>query len=216
MLTVEQFQYMEDKVLEWNKVFGNDLNDKSLIPTYVNLCIEEGSEYVKADQTDNHVEKVDALVDSVYTGFMLNRLQEGQSYGKWFSAVITDNMTTPSLRILLSALKEYEYIYGYTTNLPVILLEESEHYDIFNAFKLITESNFSKAAPLSVDIESEIEYITSQGRYADVFAEESNGYIIFKAKQDLQEGNTFEKGKIVKWRGYKSPEDLGGLEQFIY
>ena len=75
---------------------------------------------------------------------------------------------------------------------------------------------FQKAAPKTVDVAEEIDYITSQGRYADVFVEKSGDYLIFKAKRDLQEGNFFEKGKIVKWSGFRSVEDLGGLEEFIY
>ncbi|AUR87485.1 hypothetical protein NVP1101O_074 [Vibrio phage 1.101.O._10N.261.45.C6] len=234
---------MEDKVLEWNTVFGNNLDDGSLIPTYVKLCIEEGNEYVNApqkavelfkvkhgrmpskneeDQTElltiKHCERIDALGDSVFTGFMLNRLQESAKYQEgdcWFTEMMTKGYDLVSMENILNLL-EISDVYGYTTDLPLKLFQESERYNIFGAFQRICESNFSKAATKDVDIEKEIVYIESQGRYADVFAEESGDYIIFKARKDLVEGNTFEKGKIVKPSTFVSVEDLGGLEEFIY
>ncbi|AUR86282.1 hypothetical protein NVP1084O_075 [Vibrio phage 1.084.O._10N.261.49.F5] len=239
-LTVEQFKYMEDKVLEWNTVFGNNLDDGSLISTYVKLCIEEGNEYVNApqkavelfkvkygrmpskseeDQTElltiGHCECIDALGDSVFTGFMLNRLKTEDTYDDWFEEFVTSPLIITSFDELVHLLKKGE-LYTYTTYLTYQLLEDSERYNIFGAFQRICESNFSKAATKDVDIEKEIAYIESQGRYVDVFAEESGDYIIFKARKDLVEGNTFEKGKIVKPSTFVSVEDLGGLEEFIY
>ena len=213
-LTTEQFQEMEDKVLEWNVIFGNDLDDESLIPTYIKLCIEEGKEYLIADQEDNHVERIDALVDSVFTGFMLNRLEDGVGFGGWLQCVHGGEVYTFEA-CLHELTKENVDITGYSTLLLETLKEESKRYNLFGAFQRVYESNMSKAAPKTVDIAKEVAYIESQGRYADVFAEESGEYLIFKAKRDLQEGNSFEKGKVVKWSGFQSVEDLGGLEEFI-
>ena len=239
MLTVKQLEYMERRVLEWNVIFGNNLDDESLIPTYINLCIEEGKEYVNASQKAlelfeencktfphmrenttllkrlEHSERIDALVDSVFTGFMLNRLSAGSGFGAWFSYDFKcgNYCFEDCLGELIGRVPS---VGSYSNLLLSVLKEESVRYDIFGAFQRVTESNFSKAAPKTVDVAEEIDYITSQRRYVDVFAEESGDYIIFKAKRDLQEGNFFEKGKIVKWSGFRSVEDLGGLEQFIY
>lgn len=235
MLTVTQLEYMEKRVLEWNKIFGNNLDDESLIPTYINLCIEEGKEYVNAHQKAlelfeafphmrenttllerlEHSERIDALVDSIFTGFMLNRLYTGEGFGEWFGFDFT--IGNYCFEDCLGELdRRLPSVGSYSNLLLFSLMEESKRYNLFGAFQRVAESNFSKAAPKTVDVDKEIIYIESQGRYSDVFAEESDDYLIFKAKHDLQEGNFFEKGKIVKWSGFRSVEDLGGLEQFIY
>ena len=219
-LTEEQFQYMEDKVIEFNYLIGNDPNNQELIPTYKNLCLEEGREYLVADENDDHVERIDALVDSVFTGFMLNRLQEEVGYGNWFS-MCTSGVTTSTFQTAFSALGE-EDIEGYTTGLPTALYKESERYNIMGAFKRVSESNFSKAIPKEkvesgeIVIADCIKEVYDSGRYEGVTSEDLGSHYVIKALRDTKENLEYETGKIIKGSWYLSVEQLGGLEEFIY
>ncbi len=211
---------MEDKVLEWNVLFGNDLNNKNLIDTYINLCIEEGTEWVQAIKDQNHVEILDAICDSVFTGFMLNRLQEGGGYGKWFEV---EDLGFPVILEKFIEDLQTKQIHSYTTCLVAEVYQASQHYNILEAFNRVAESNFSKAiSKLAVEngeisLQDCVTEVESAGRYEDVFVHETESRFLIKARKDLQEGKEYPDGKIVKgdsW--YKSVEDLGGLEEFIY
>lgn len=221
MLTQEQLQYMEDKVLEWNVLFGNDLNNENLIDTYINLCIEEGTEWLQAVKDRNHVEIIDAICDSVFTGFMLNRLQQSKGYGKWFE--VEDLNYNIDVEALVNSLKgKYPDVFTYTSHLVCAVYCASKHYNIFEAFKRVSESNFSKAiSKLAVEngeicLQGCISEVESAGRYEDVFIFETESHFLIKARKDLQEGKDYPQGKIIKGSWYLSVEDLGGLEEFIY
>ncbi len=219
-LTAEQFQYMEDKVIEFNYLIGNDPDNQDLIPTYKNLCLEEGREYLVADENDDHVERIDALVDSVFTGFMLNRLQEGVGYHDWFSKC-TYEVGASTFHTAFSALEEGD-IEGYTTTLTIALYKESARYNIMAAFKRVCESNFSKAIPKEKVESGEIiladciKEVYDSGRYEGVISEDLGSHYVIKALRDTKENLEYETGKIIKGSWYLSVEQLGGLEEFIY
>ncbi len=220
-LTAEQFQYMEDKVIEFNYLIGNDPDNQDLISTYNNLCLEEGREYLVADENDDHVERIDALVDSVFTGFMLNRLESASEYGDWFNLVTDGTERRVTFQDAFDDLTP-EGSYGYTTNLPVVLLEESKRYDLFGAFKRVSESNFSKAIPKEkvesgeIVIADCIKEVYDSGRYEGVTSEDLGSHYVIKALRDTKENLEYETGKIIKGSWYLSVEQLGGLEEFIY
>ncbi len=221
-LTAEQFQYMEDKVIEFNYLIGNDPDNQDLIPTYKNLCLEEGREYLVADKNDDHVERIDALVDSVFTGFMLNRLHEKERFGSWFDVVTDGNFRDSTFLTAFEAISQDE-VFEYTTGLVIALYKESERYDIMGAFKRVSESNFSKAIPKEkvesgeIVIADCIKEVYDSGRYEGVTSEDLGSHYVIKALRDTKENLEYETGKIIKgdsW--YRSVEQLGGLEEFIY
>lgn len=219
MLTQEQLQYMEDRVLEWNVLFGNDPDNTKLIDTYVNLCIEEGTEWVNAVNAGDRVEELDAICDSVFTGFMLNHLQNGK-YGSWFEVEDLDYAGV-KVEVLMYSLEDGE-IYPYTTHLVGNIYQSSKTFNVFEAFKRVAESNFSKAiSKLAVEngeisLQDCISEVESAGRYEDVFTFETDTHFLIKARKDVKEGKDYPEGKIVKGSWYFSVEDLGGLEEFIY
>ena len=94
--------------------------------------------------------------------------------------------------------------------------------DVEGVFNTIYESNMSKYLDSSnfwtkeerdLALHKEVDYIISQGRYAEVSYYESNGYIVFTAQEDLQSGVVFPTPKIVKPSCF---QEVTGLEKFIY
>jgi hypothetical protein len=206
---------MEDKVIQWNIIAGNDPDDKSLIETYKNLCIEEAKELESAQ---NEGEVVDAIIDSIYTGFFLNILTQRYTLAKidqgWVKSLEEAPRTFRGdyLKSLEDG-EEYSFISAFISDLFIY----QDKYDILGAFERVTQSNFSKFAKVdTVDIEKEIDYIKSQGRYDDIFYEKVGDYIVFRATYDSKENKHYPKGKIMKPSTFISVEDLGGLSEFIY
>ncbi len=216
ILTAEDFTYMENEVLKWNKIAGNLPEDSSLINTYISLCIEEAKEGVKAEEEDDKVEHLDALCDSVFTGFFLNALHKGVTF-PIKNVTVETNDDGLDFEHMLSELQD-KYIFGYMLALVDALGTLSNYYDLLGAFNRVLTSNMSKYIPMSqeVDLTAEIASVEGQGRYGDVFVQEIDGYYILRAKKDLLEGVEYKQGKIVKPSTFMSVEDLGGLEEFIY
>lgn len=225
-LTVEDILYFEDEVIKWNALFGNDVNDKSLIPTYHSLSKEEWfgkGEYLDSYNSGDIEGRLDGLIDSIFVGFYWAAL-EGFSLQKektFLSDLVVGKAiddTTEDLVILVGESLIYSQIYDYQTYLLCLLYKEQQHFDIRSGFDRVLRSNYSKAAHVNdgLNVQEEIASIEAQGRYGDVFAQYVGDHIIFRAKKDLQEGVVYEKGKVVKPHTFKSVEDLGGLKEFIY
>lgn len=215
---MEEILYMQQEIVKWNKVFDNDVNDKSLIETYFNLTDEElngKGEYLDSLRKGDKVGTLDGLIDVCFTGIFWACLA-GIPFEEWDEMYFflwrgdldwnnCDGFTV-------------EDHWAFTTELGNALREHSEEFDILGAFERVLKSNYSKAMynVTPEDAEEEVKKIEAKGRYADVYYETKDDYTIFKAKRDLQEGKTYPKGKIVKPSSFKDPEDLGGLQEFIY
>lgn len=226
-LTPEDIYYMQDKVVEWNKTFSNLVSDGSLIKTYMNLVKEEWGgegEYYQSFLADDLVGRADGIADLIFTGFMLGSLS-GTDYKAndedWIIVVCKDK--TYTLQNEVASLQKRFAQGDITANaisahLIPLLSVESKYMDVRGVFDRVLASNLTKAIHISenVDIDAEIARIESEGRYAEVFAETNGDYIVLRAHRDLKEGTYFGKGKIVKASTFLSPEDLGGLEEFIY
>ncbi|WNO47328.1 hypothetical protein [Vibrio phage vB_VibM_10AMN] len=216
LLTIEDIKYFDKTVFEWNLLFGNDPENKDLIPVYVNLCLEEGSEGLTAKTLE---EELDAITDSIYTGFFLNRLTNTLDLQNKFTlGVVWDDVEWKHLMKQLEG-KHVDY---YVNDLITKVLDLSDKYNIVGAFNRVTESNFSKAISKEkvnsgeIIIADCIKEVYDTGRYTSVFAEETDTHFIIKAKFDTQENKEYPSGKIVKGSWYSSVEDLGGLSEFIY
>ena len=218
MLVYKDIVDFEKKVLTFNAVMGNFPDNKELISTYTKLCIEEGRELLTAK---DHEDILDAIIDQVFTGFMLNSLTCHSFEGsrKFVElALASEPYCYINAETMLALLSEGNENYiAYTTEIIHMLAYYQDTYDIVGAFNHIFECNMSKfCIKGQVDIEAELEYIRKQGRYGKVFFEEvcyeGNTYIVFRALEDLQEGNTFSgRGKLVKHRNVQNPK----LSQFI-
>lgn len=227
VLTPEDIVYMDECVKEWNEVGGLSFdtsheNNSNFIETYTNLCKEEGQEAVEAIEEGDLSEELDALGDSVFTGFALNRLFTGTGFEEeynWLQEIYSEINSYRDLewKYLLEYLDNND-VHGYTSNLLVKLFIVSEKFDILGAFNRIKESNFSKFVHVSgkIDLEEEFQKIEAEGRYGELFTERVGEYLVFKARKDLKEDKFYPQGKIIKPSSFKSVEDLGGLEEFVY
>ena len=222
--TIDTFYRMLDKVVEWNEIGGNCPDDTSLIPVYTQLAREEmfgQNEFLQGYFTGDKVMMADGTADSIFTGGFLSVLTQ------------TDTLITDEYECKNEYRTFAEAVSAYSSNLILegdigeslfaMCLYASEHFDVESVFNRVAESNFSKYLKIGFPettgldfLESQVNSIESEGRYGDVHFKEVNGYIVFLAGKDLQSGVVFDSPKIVKPTSYKSPEDLGGLEEFIY
>lgn len=219
-LTIEDLLYMQDKVVEWNKIFGIYPSSKEMVPLYQALSHEEffgEDEFLESYKKGDHEGILDGCADLAFTV-----MQWAVMSGYFIRETDKSVLIPPSNVDFEISCLEYEISHKFAweaqTALMTVLYLLSEKYDILGAFDRVCESNYSKALHKdnSVDIEAEIEYILSQGRYEDITCEESGDYYVFKAGKDLQSGVVFDKGKVVKHSKFVSVEDLGGLSEFVY
>lgn len=227
-LTPEDFRYMESKVLEWNTLFGNSLEDDSLIEVYQGLVEEECKETFKALKENNVPEIIDGLCDLMYvagflwllkregldTTFLNDVSKGGYDFIGEIRSVITKNLS----EIVVTTTDSF----ALQTYVVSLLSEVSLSYNILEAFNRVSESNFSKAISKKdvdsgkIDLDECVESVYDGGRYDEVYYEPCGDYFIIKAKVDKEENKTYPTGKVCKGFWYKSVEDLGGLEEFIY
>lgn len=229
ILTGEDILYMQEQVIKFNEIAGNNTKDKSLIPLYKSLTEEEllgEDELIDSWNKGDMVGVLDGLIDSVFVSFYWAVLN---GYGfsknntdKWYATAI-DEVETYSTGELLSFLEDglkFDKPFGYQTNFIILLYKLSEKFDIVSAFDIINESNLSKfvnskreGGVEQQDLDLELKYIGSQGRYDDVGYHKVGDYYVFTAKEDVKNNVVFSKPKIVKPSSFKEVE---GLEQFIY
>ena len=224
ILTFADVLEMQRKVVQWNKLFGINPTDKEYIPLYHELSKEEFfGEGEFLESWDKRCDKgiLDGLCDMVFTTFQWGVL-EGcplvTSDRDWVEKVDT---LAPEIHIsVIGSSLPYKKCgaFDIVSELIYLLVQASTQYNVKAAFDRVCESNYSKAVhkDKNVDIEKEIEYITSQGRYGDITCETSGDYIIFKAGKDIRSGVVFDKPKVVKSSFFVDVEELGGLACFKY
>lgn len=223
-LTFANMLYMQDKVVNWNKIFGINSTDSEFTTLYGQLtseeCFGEG-ELLDSLEKDDQAGVLDALIDLVFTGFqwsVLSGVSLEEYEDKWFNEdVVTGTFSREILVDMLAHYIKQGSASSTQTILVNLLYQYSEVFDIMAAFERVLESNMSKAIHVEkhVDIKQEVAMIEEQGRYGDITFNQQGDYFIFKAGKDLRENVTFDKPKIIKSTHFKSVEDLGGLEEFI-
>lgn len=224
-LTPEDFIFMEKEVVKFNSIMSNSLEDETLKSTYHKLSIEEiVQELLPAYEDNNKIEILDALVDGVFVVFywaLLSNKGFSLEYNlRWLREyVCIQKEKTSHLCDIIKNLTDcviYDSVSSAQTRLCVLLAEYQDEFDIMGAFREVLRSNLSKFTPASnVDIDGEVAYIESVGRYGDITVDEietEDGMLLaFRAGKDLQSGVTFGKPKLIKPRSFSEPQ----LEQFI-
>lgn len=223
-LSVSDILRLESGVMEFNNVFGNNPSNKDLVEVYANLTIEEVKEGMLAEINNDDEEHIDALVDTVFTGFYLNRLVEGHPLYEevsFLEELCTGEYGEYTWEELISTLEHKEYS-NFVARFIYKLIVQSEKYDILGAFDRVFKSNMSKCICKNdvisglVSLEAAIQEVQDAGRYDDLFWEETEEHFILKAKIDKQENKVYDSGKIVKIESlYSSVQDLGGLSEFV-
>lgn len=229
VLTGADILYMQEQVIKFNEIAGNSVKDKSLIPLYKSLTEEEllgEDELIDSWNKCDMVGVLDGLIDSVFVSFYWSVLNgygfNKNSADKWYETAVGE-VDTYSTEELLSFLKDeltLDNPFGYQSIFMILLYKLSEKFDIVSAFDIINESNLSKfvnskrkGGVKQQDLDLELKYIGSQGRYGDVGYHKAGDYYVFTAKEDVKNNVVFTKSKIVKPSSFKEVE---GLEQFIY
>lgn len=214
----------QDKVIEWNELFGNSVNNKDLVEDYKNYTIEEiggKNELIHSALSDNYEGVLDAVCDIIYTGFMYLSLVGKPFVKDEEFKDITKGVSFLTTGVTMNSALKNGDIDKFKMYLINILTVSKDKFDLDKAFARVTESNFSKAFTLpegasSHELYKYREAVEKEGRYKDIFFEYHNGRYIAKAKTDTRENKTFDAGKIIKsdyW--YSSVEKLGGLKSYI-
>lgn len=209
MITEKDILHFEQEILKFNHIAGNDILDEDLTPVYEGLILEEGEEIFTADSAEDYL---DGIVDLGVVGIY------------WMNLVFPKGVKQYNLRFkepdgnkvsIMNALEDSltKHKFHYVMADWMCLLEQIQYdFDLVGAFKEVCDANMTKF-PLksTVDMEKEFEHIVSQGRYSDLTCEEveykSDTYLVFRAKEDLQNNRTFGgKGKIVKHSGVRLPD----------
>lgn len=228
---LEIFNRMLDKVVKWNAIGGNSVDNKDLIPTYVALSREEffgKDEFLQGWFSGDKVMQADGLGDLVFTFGFLCKLLRSEDILSTDKYLILSGIKSRVVAIAYDLLdaddlqdQDNDFLLWYE-DLYALCLKFSEIMDVEGVFNTIYESNMSKYLDSSnfwtkeerdLALHKEVDYIISQGRYAEVSYYESNGYIVFTAEKDLQSGVVFPTPKIVKPSCF---QEVIGLEQFIY
>lgn len=198
--------YLYQDVVSWNNFVGNTLNKEGLKDLYTNLVKEETTEIFDSIKSNDSVEFLDGVCDTLVVGSFLLAVKNQEDFKNYTLSFKKVNIE-PSINYLKELLEENLF-----NNIEQILsLVENIGYssglNIELAFKEVMESNWSKF-PLIENVNplEEIKYIENQGRYKNVNFEKNidlngNERYIFK------DGN----GKVVKPSTFKEPQ----LKEFI-
>ena len=218
---VPEFMHLfENAVLYFNETFGNKVTDKSLIKVYKDLTKEEVSgkmEMISSYYDEDWEGVLDGLCDTLFTGLMWLNLQGRSLPKEYLKTTDIKGISKYDFKLLEKSLDE-DRVEFFQRALIDLSLKVSQISDLEGAFERVYESNMSKLLKNSVNInEDQIKTeLEKEGRYSDIFFEEREDGLVVKAKIDLQEGKVYPSGKIMKGWWYKSVEDLGGLEVFLY
>ena len=221
-LTVADVLGMFDEVISFNLKMGNSLDNKNLIDSYHKFTKEEffgEDEYLDGIRTGNLEIELDGLCDLVYTTAcqaLLDGYTPNVDVRCAFNEIGMNNIDTIRSDLKYSIEQGLSY---YAMNNLILLLTHKDtagKFDILGAFKEVARSNNSKVVPAeSVDIDEEVVYITTAGRYADITVEEvevgGEMFLAFKAGHDVREGVKFKAPKLIKTRQFSEP----ALQQFI-
>lgn len=198
--------YLYQDVLSWNNFVGNKLNKKGLEELYTNLVKEETTEIFDSIKSNDSVEFLDGVCDTLVVGSFLLAVKKQKDFENYKLSFNKVNVE-PSINYLETLINE-----NVLNNIEEILsLVENIGYssglNIELAFKEVMESNWSKFPLIEkVNPVEEIKYIEDQGRYKNINFEKNidlngNERYIFK------DGN----GKVVKPSTFKEPQ----LKEFI-
>ncbi len=212
-LTVEVFNNMLDGVVEWNAIAGNDVNDKSLIPTYLKLSREEffgNNELLQSWFNEDKVGTLDGLCDLVFTYGYLTQLKLGKD--SLTKTVLIQSYKPKQTLDFLSASLILDSPFGMSKGLYELLQSFEDQFDIVGAFEEVLRSNMSKF-PLTVDvyIEDELELLNRSDRYGDIDFKFVGDRVVFLAGRDKQSNVVFGSPKIIKPSTFSEPE----LEVFV-
>tara|TARA_Y100000588_G_scaffold176632_1_gene190642 strand:+ start:7322 stop:7954 length:633 start_codon:yes stop_codon:yes gene_type:complete len=193
--------YLYQDVVAWNNFVGNVLNKEGLQELYINLVKEETTEIFDSIKTNDAVEFLDGVCDTLVVGSFLLAVKNQKDF-KDYDLSFKEVNIEPSINYLKDLINEDVF-----KNIEKVLsLVENIGYssglNIELAFKEVMESNWSKF-PLvdNVNPLDEVKYIENQGRYTNVRFERNidlngNERYIFK------DGN----GKVVKPSTFKEPK----------
>ena len=193
--------YLYQDVVAWNNFVGNVLNKEGLQELYINLVKEETTEIFDSIKTNDAVEFLDGVCDTLVVGSFLLAVKNQKDF-KDYDLSFKEVNIEPSINYLKDLINEDVF-----KNIEKVLsLVENIGYssglNIELAFKEVMESNWSKF-PLvdNVNPLNEVKYIENQGRYTNVRFERNidlngNERYIFK------DGN----GKVVKQSTFKEPK----------
>ncbi len=198
--------YLYQDVVSWNNFVGNALNKEGLKELYINLVKEETTEIFDSIRSNDSVEFLDGVCDTLVVGSFLLAVKKQKDFKDYDLSFRKVNIE-PSINYLKDLLNEdvFENI-----EKALSLVEDigySSGLNIELAFKEVMESNWSKFPLIdSVNPLNEVKYIENQGRYSNVRFERNidlngNERYIFK------DGN----GKVVKPSTFKEPK----LKEFI-
>lgn len=212
-----------NKVLLFNRMAGNSAHDTSLIETYDNLVMEELNELADAE-TDEDI--IDAVVDiAVVCSYdLMLHGYDIEWLGKYIAGVDFKNMSDvpvnfESAKAWGQIMKDKDFVLmehnlgGIFTNAMYFLhVWDGEILDSKSALNEVTSSNLSKFPNWKMsdeEIESEIETLSSQGRYENFghsfYVEEGACYTIIAAGYDKETQSTYPKGKIMKASTFVEP-----------
>jgi len=206
----------------WNKIGGNEVEDKSLIPIYTQLSREEmfgQNEFLQGWFTGDKVMQADGVGDLLFTVGMLCELTDSCEHfqcitSEWKGAFSTEEV----ISLLSSSLIDIEDTLELRETLFALCVKMSEIMDVERVFRVISDSNYSKYVHEDMlyhgfDLDGEADLIESKGRYGDVKYKKVGDYYVFTAGKDLESGVVFDKPKIIKSSLFREVE---GLEKFIY
>lgn len=193
------FLGFQNAILKMNALAGNDYHNKDLIPTYHKLLLEEMTEMDEGFNTQDANEFIDGLVDFGVIGIYLFTLLNGKppyplnAYGAIDPYTRLDILSTTDFKGLIANIVANAKR-GTEESMATALAEweslcKAVDIDVTGAFHEVMNSNMSKfPVKGTVDIESEIKYIESAGRYSDIICEEKDfegtTYLVFKARYD--------------------------------
>lgn len=220
--TRNTFDTIIQDVVQWNKIGGNEVEDKSLIPIYTQLSREEmfgQNEFLQGWFTGDKVMQADGVGDLLFTVGMLCELTDSCDQFQCATFEWKDSFSTEEvISLLSSSLINVEDYYELREHLFALCVKMSEIIDVEGVFRVISDSNYSKYVHEDelyhgFDLDGEVSIIESKGRYGDVSYKKVGNYYVFTAGKDLESGVVFDKPKIIKSSLYHEPE---GLEKFIY
>lgn len=223
-ITTKDIMIMVQGVIDFNTVMGNDLSNKELTQTYLDLTKEEfygTSEFYQSYLSGDKDGMLDGVVDLTFTSFAWYLLQGYTFKEEYIDQLIKEsNMTSLKTDVLdLKDLIDQGLSY-YTVNTLIRILAKDEvtsKFDIMGGFKNILASNMSKVVlEGELDVGAELKLIESKGRYKDITVQEViNGgkvYLAFKAGEDTENNVKFRAPKIIKTSLFVEPD----LKKFIY
>ncbi len=227
---LEVFNRMLDKVVKWNAIGGNSVDNKDLIPTYVALSREEffgKDEFLQGWFSGDKVMQADGLGDLVFTFGFLCKLLRSEDIILTDKGILLSDIKSRIGSLSYNLLSEEDESEYWCEDLYALCLKFSEIMDVEGVFNTIYESNMSKYmhrsdlfaraiyenTSVAEELIRQYSTIEEQGRYKGISSYRNEDYIVFTAEEDLQSGVVFPTPKIIKPSCF---QEVTGLEQFIY